>query len=185
MRCYQNKMYNTLLLCCGRCGVWMCPNALHMSGNSTDPSYLNIARVDVFRARPMCGDVVVWLYMSIAAVKIPVKPNKQRWIYYCGTSKFGVEEACHWFKCYCQQRDFFMYSIMMHRYMEKKLLLLKLTLWDRDLLYVKASVAAKCYNCLFVSVQLDGSVSLLFPGSVCGGMIHVDSAADCAGDHPK
>lgn len=50
-----------------------------MSGNSTDPSYLNIARVDVFNAQPVCGDVVVvLLYLSITPVKIPVKPNKER-----------------------------------------------------------------------------------------------------------
>ena len=50
-----------------------------MSGSSTDPSYLNIAMVDVFHARPVCdGDDVVLLYTSIAAVKTPVKPNKER-----------------------------------------------------------------------------------------------------------
>lgn len=40
-----------------------------MSGNSTDPSYLNIARVDVFHAQPMCGDIVVLFHMCITAVK--------------------------------------------------------------------------------------------------------------------
>ena len=77
MRCYQNKMYNTVVwLCCGRCAARICPNALHMSGNSTDPSYFNTARVDVLLARPVCNDVAVLLHTSIAAVKMPVKPNK-------------------------------------------------------------------------------------------------------------
>lgn len=77
MRCYQNKMYNTLpdsVVVDAESGY--VPNALHMSGNSADPSYLNIASVDAFHAQPMCG--VVLLYMSITAVKTRVKPNKER-----------------------------------------------------------------------------------------------------------
>lgn len=33
----------------------------------------------------------------------------------------------------------------------------------------RASITAKFHNCIFVCVRLDGSVSLLFPGSVCRG----------------
>ena len=49
-------------------------------------------------------------------------------------------------------------------------------------MYVKASVSAKWYNCLFASVPVDGHTSLLFLGSVREGIIHVDSAADSADD---
>lgn len=191
MRCYQNKMYDT-----PRALMWWMWS-LNISKCSPHvwqlrwPFLLKHASVDTFHIGPMCTDVVVLLYTSITAAKkerekkIPVKPNHGRWIYYCAMSKYGVEWACHSFRHYCQQRTF-TYSIMMRRCMEKKkLLLLKLTPWDRESLYVKASVRAKCYNCLFVSVGFDGGVSLLFPGSVCEGMIHVDSTADCADDYPK
>lgn len=57
----KNKLYNTVWVCCGRPGVWMCPNALHMSGSSAGPGYLSGARVDQLQAEPMFASVVVLL----------------------------------------------------------------------------------------------------------------------------
>lgn len=52
-------------------------------------------------------------------------------------------------------------------------------------MYVKAIVTAKHSNCLFVSVLVVGSLSLLFLGSVCEGMTHVDRTPQIVDDYPK
>lgn len=72
--------------------------------------------------------------------------------------------------------------------MEKtRLQLWECTVWDRGLLCVKAGRVLQpnfiiVYLCVF---GLTAACHFCFPALSVGGMIHVDSAADCAGDLPE
>lgn len=78
MRCYQNKMYNTLS---GSVVVDAESERVQMLSiclATPLTPVTNTARVDMSHARPMCNDVVVLLYVSITAVKKNPSEIQQR-----------------------------------------------------------------------------------------------------------